>query len=82
MALCSDSSLVVLKLFQFDQDTNSTVLSNSGGPDHKRSMMNNERKFYRLWSGVYWLITMCKDIGALTPSAEGRSTAEASLKML
>ena len=48
--------------------TKFTLLSNSGGPD-KRNTMNNERKFYHFRSGVCWLITMCKDHGALRPSA-------------
>ena len=48
--------------------TKFTLLSNSGGPD-KRNTMNNETKFYHFRSGVCWLITMCKDHGALRPSA-------------
>ena len=48
--------------------TKFTLLLNSGGPD-KRNTMNNERKFYHFRSGVCWLITMCKDHGALRPSA-------------
>ena len=36
---------------------------------NERNTMNNERKFNRVGSGVCWLITMCKDHGALRPSA-------------